>query len=591
MLKKLSLFIASFCVAFPVFAAVAGGPAGSFIRNQDTLQSGTTFYVSSGTVLNLNTATLKFSDGTSMITAASGSGGGGGGSSALGVFKNGLQVSSPTAQINFSGSYWGVQLGGASTATITLVGGNTNYIQNSNTLQSGTTFYISSATVLGQFTVASGTAVFKDAMTLSGNRLVKNISPNDYDVLTWDPSESRWLPRSMAADGSTLEIPWKDDVTGTLGWDSRLRWDYNSGILYANYFNVSSSTINGKLRITSGTPANYTDLSNTSGNFNVDTSGTKVEVNAPTKVFSKNISSAEKLLMNDYGIFEVTKDLNDDPLESLLTLKYLYDDGFTTTENSVLDVDESSLYSYVTINSLSEIQANAGSPIKFFEGVNTDYIQFSSSETLAYTQQYVLPSSTGSVDQVLAIHSARSDGKRALYWKTDTSGGGGGSAPVIQQGDSTIDAAASTIDFSSTSFVVTSDPSGEANIEISTNITTQYFNFFIPDDGSWDNEQLPLFENPTGSTITITNINVTTFGIGSSTVTFQLNERSFGLLSVSGSDIFSTDISVSTGGARYTSFSDNQVAPDSFIVLVTTSNARKGIVNGLKGIIRYRKNQ
>lgn len=79
--------------------------------------------------------------------------GGSGGSSALGVFRNSVSVSSPTSQINFSGNYWGIGLGGASTATITLVGGNTNYIQNSNTLISGSTFYVSSGSVNGNFAV------------------------------------------------------------------------------------------------------------------------------------------------------------------------------------------------------------------------------------------------------------------------------------------------------------------------------------------------------------------------------------------------------------------------------------------------------
>src|SRR5262245_40368181 len=40
------------------------GTGGSFIVSQNTLQPGATFYVSSGTVVNLNTTNLKFADGT-----------------------------------------------------------------------------------------------------------------------------------------------------------------------------------------------------------------------------------------------------------------------------------------------------------------------------------------------------------------------------------------------------------------------------------------------------------------------------------------------------------------------------------------------
>ena len=140
MLKKLGLFVASLLSGVGLYAAVAAGPAGSFINNQNTLQQGATFYVSSGTVTNLQTTTLKFNDGTTMTTAASGTGGGGGASS-FGIFKNGVQISSPSAQINFSGNYWDITLGGTSTGTVKLIGGNTNYIQVSNTLQSGSTAY------------------------------------------------------------------------------------------------------------------------------------------------------------------------------------------------------------------------------------------------------------------------------------------------------------------------------------------------------------------------------------------------------------------------------------------------------------------
>ena len=43
-----------------------------FVQNSNTLQSGATFYVSSGTVTNLQTGTIKFNDGTAQTTAASG---------------------------------------------------------------------------------------------------------------------------------------------------------------------------------------------------------------------------------------------------------------------------------------------------------------------------------------------------------------------------------------------------------------------------------------------------------------------------------------------------------------------------------------
>lgn len=85
-------------------AALSGTvPAGvlqNAIINQSTLQTGATFYTSSGTVTNLQTGILKFSDGTTQTSAA----------------------------LN-----------------------PTNVIINQNTLQSGATFYVSSGTVAGTF--------------------------------------------------------------------------------------------------------------------------------------------------------------------------------------------------------------------------------------------------------------------------------------------------------------------------------------------------------------------------------------------------------------------------------------------------------
>jgi len=124
----------------------------TFSVNSSTIAlNGTTYYWTAGAG---SPGQFLTTDGASRPTLTwTTSAGGGGGSSPLGVFKNGVEVSSPTAQINFSGSYWGVNLGGASTATITLIGGSTHYIQNTNILQAGTTFYVSSGTVQDEFFV------------------------------------------------------------------------------------------------------------------------------------------------------------------------------------------------------------------------------------------------------------------------------------------------------------------------------------------------------------------------------------------------------------------------------------------------------
>src|SRR3990167_8447320 len=115
---------------------------GNFIQDRNTLQSGSTFYVSSGAV------------STQFIV-------GGGTLTALANGRVGISSSTPVNTL-------GVQGGGHFSSTITAsnffvsdgtqllstaapVSGSTNYIQNTNSLQTGSTFYASSGTVNEQF--------------------------------------------------------------------------------------------------------------------------------------------------------------------------------------------------------------------------------------------------------------------------------------------------------------------------------------------------------------------------------------------------------------------------------------------------------
>lgn len=88
--------------------------------------------------------------GTGGILTVTGSacGSGGGGSSALQVTESGVQITSPTASINFYGGDFNLSAIG-STSTVYLAPDSTNYIRNTPTLQVNTTFYVSSGTVSG----------------------------------------------------------------------------------------------------------------------------------------------------------------------------------------------------------------------------------------------------------------------------------------------------------------------------------------------------------------------------------------------------------------------------------------------------------
>lgn len=71
-MKALKTLLIVFGLSACAYGGPGGPPGGAPIYNQNFLQPGATFYVSSGTVRNLNTNTLKFADGTSQTTANGG---------------------------------------------------------------------------------------------------------------------------------------------------------------------------------------------------------------------------------------------------------------------------------------------------------------------------------------------------------------------------------------------------------------------------------------------------------------------------------------------------------------------------------------
>ena len=176
----------------------AGGST-NYIQNTGTLQSGSTFYVSSGTVANNLTV------GNNLAVGGSVSGDGSGldnltaaaintGSLGSGVIVSSLAVNAVYPAAVSLTTYGNIQGIGSQTQALNMnshlinsvstpvsstdaankqyvdsavsVGGTTNYIQNTGTLQSGATFYVSSGSVSGLVTVGS--------MTITGNQLKIN---------------------------------------------------------------------------------------------------------------------------------------------------------------------------------------------------------------------------------------------------------------------------------------------------------------------------------------------------------------------------------------------------------------------------------
>lgn len=250
------------------------GPAIRAIRISNTLQTNATFYVSSGTVTNLRTTTLKFNDGTSMTTAASGSGGSSASIAVATGSTSGFNgaISSPTAVINLSSDTFLAQLKGSATAFITLNSSSvTLQGQSVLSLSSATATYIQIASSGAFLTTSSATANFlslssatANFLSLSSasatylNKLVPYISSvNVTAALTTTNNGTAGSTPQIGINSSSVtaygpNIPAASISAGSLGASVLASSLTATGVTAASYTNPTL-TVNDQGRITSAT--------------------------------------------------------------------------------------------------------------------------------------------------------------------------------------------------------------------------------------------------------------------------------------------------------------------------------------------------
>lgn len=207
--------------------AIAIG-AGAAVSSSNTMQLGGTganavtvnmssMTASSATITILSVSGLAANQcvqtgtgGLLTVTGSNCSAGGGGGTSALQITQSGVQITSPTASINFAGPPFILAAVGSTTtvkldgSSVTLQGvitaatvgaapmsGSTNYVQLGNSLQSGSTFYVSSGTVSGSFTAGS---VFINGTGAGELDLTEGAAPSGIASKTvlWADSTTHW---------------------------------------------------------------------------------------------------------------------------------------------------------------------------------------------------------------------------------------------------------------------------------------------------------------------------------------------------------------------------------------------------------------
>jgi hypothetical protein len=198
----------------------------STILNQNTLQSGATFYVSSGTVAG------------QFITSSNtyiGYGGTGLQSNQVYLGNNAAQVYIPNLGNGFSARIVEISstvVGNPLTATnlqaSDIPSGSSLYIQNSNTLQSGATFYVSSGTVANQLNV-NGSGNGQVILTISGSTytvISSSVAPTvgQYAIASSTNNTVQWVNSSGGGGGSpggpTFAGQYNNsgNLGGSLGW-------------------------------------------------------------------------------------------------------------------------------------------------------------------------------------------------------------------------------------------------------------------------------------------------------------------------------------------------------------------------------------
>ena len=117
------------------------------------------------------------------------------------------------------------------------------------------------------------------------------------------------------------------------------------------------------------------------------------------------------------------------------------------------------------------------------------------------------------------------------------------------------------------------------------------FNVTLEFDGDWDNEAIPVWSAPKDFAVTLIQVNATVFsGTGTSSLSYNIEERAFASLNSAGTDIYSSDQAADVNGEKETSFSNAGIASEAHLVFTTGSSAETDDVDSITLTFYYRKN-
>lgn len=241
----------------------------------------------------LSLPSLAFSSG--IFNPGSGTGGGGGGSSSLQVTRSGVEITSPTASVNFSSQDF-ILAGIGSTSTVALNPATTDFIHNSSQMQTGAVISIPGFNV-----TATTTTVFRQMEVLS------SLNPNPLPSSSTD--YALYLHKPAFLTGGGVGIAFADAAAPSVQ-ASIISTRRGAGIGSLEFYTAGTGsnpleririTENGLVGISTGAPTTTLDvfggINSTTGTFNTVTasSGTSREfytssITIPSGYLADNLS-------------------------------------------------------------------------------------------------------------------------------------------------------------------------------------------------------------------------------------------------------------------------------------------------------------
>ena len=118
--------------------------------------------------------------------------------------------------------------------------------------------------------------------------------------------------------------------------------------------------------------------------------------------------------------------------------------------------------------------------------------------------------------------------------------------------------------------------------------STQQFTFTVYDDGTWDNEAVPIWISPKDYAVEIIQVHAATMGTNP-VLTYNIEERAKAGLANAGTDIYAADQDADADGEDETAFSNGSIAAGSHLVFTTDASSESGTVTLITGVVYYRE--